>query len=488
MKTGWIKSEDKWYYCEESGAMITGWRNIGGEWYYFDESGAMVVGWKTIDGESYHFSSNGVMETNKEIDNGWLNDQGIWNENKVETEVIEDETNQNITNNSNNTTSSTDAGNEWGGNTSLNSTLAITGFPELASSYRIGTTVKLGGVIESNHTITHVKIELVDHYMGKHSYSTDIYPDTKYFNLSSADIGAANTLYRNSTHTFTYVISAEDESGRRISFESNSFTLELEENADIEKENLVFPTGKIIEGSDFQLQGIIRSNYPITRIRLYIYSMKDGEKITDVTVNPFLNEVNLEEVFTNQYDISLPEPEAYKISISLSTGNSTSHTVVNNRFTVVEAPQITLYSINCAFYDRDGHRVITNSLDGDVGIVVKDAETRVLRPYKNYTRYVTFAKDKGKDRELNFVYAHSYGQVIDANSEERYVVVQHENGMRTKYSELDPENIYVSTGEWVDGKSYVGEFGELNYIKVELFDQNGNAIDILPYLNRELPE
>ena len=85
LKTGWIKSSGKWYYCnasmyyssvvhidgktyifDNSGAMIssTGWykrtHTYDGRsyinWYYVESGGALAEGWKTISGKKYYFS------------------------------------------------------------------------------------------------------------------------------------------------------------------------------------------------------------------------------------------------------------------------------------------------------------------------------------------------------------------------------------------------------------------------------------------------
>ncbi len=64
MATGWVKSGGKWYYLSSSGAMLTGWQKIGGAWYFLNKSsGAMVTGWLKDGGKWYYLDTNGKMRT-----------------------------------------------------------------------------------------------------------------------------------------------------------------------------------------------------------------------------------------------------------------------------------------------------------------------------------------------------------------------------------------------------------------------------------------
>lgn len=51
-KTGWLIDDDyEWYYFDDSGIMKTGWVKSNGKWYYLDKSsGKMVVSTTTPDG------------------------------------------------------------------------------------------------------------------------------------------------------------------------------------------------------------------------------------------------------------------------------------------------------------------------------------------------------------------------------------------------------------------------------------------------------
>ena len=67
MKTGWILSNNRWYYLNTvsngtKGAMLTGWQYINGKWYYLNPvsdgtKGALYVNTVTPDG--YRVNGNG---------------------------------------------------------------------------------------------------------------------------------------------------------------------------------------------------------------------------------------------------------------------------------------------------------------------------------------------------------------------------------------------------------------------------------------------
>lgn len=72
MQTGWEKISGKWYYLAGSGVMQTGWQKLSGKWYYFNTNGDMKTGWLQSGGKWYHLSSEGVMQT------GWQKFSGVW--------------------------------------------------------------------------------------------------------------------------------------------------------------------------------------------------------------------------------------------------------------------------------------------------------------------------------------------------------------------------------------------------------------------------
>jgi glucan-binding YG repeat protein len=72
MSAGWVKSEGKWYLLSESGAMLTGWAKSGGDWYFLNQDGAMQTGWINSGGIWYHLASSGEMTT------GWFKEGSAW--------------------------------------------------------------------------------------------------------------------------------------------------------------------------------------------------------------------------------------------------------------------------------------------------------------------------------------------------------------------------------------------------------------------------
>ena len=52
---------------------------------------------------------------------------------------------------------------------------------------------------------------------------------------------------------------------------------------------------------------------------------------------------------------------------------------------------------------------------------------------------------------------------------------------------MDKENIYVYKGVKVDENTTLGVIKNNSYVQVELINQNGEQIDIEPYLKTQLP-
>lgn len=69
---------DGWYHFDNSGWMQTGWLKIGSRWYYLSSKGAMVTGWQKIGGAYYYFDASGVMQSNRWIDEYYVNASGKW--------------------------------------------------------------------------------------------------------------------------------------------------------------------------------------------------------------------------------------------------------------------------------------------------------------------------------------------------------------------------------------------------------------------------
>lgn len=77
MKTGWILTDNKWYYMNSDGAMQIGWQKIDNEWYYFDKSGAMQTGWIKDNDKDYLLYSDGKMAHDITVYGYTINGQGV---------------------------------------------------------------------------------------------------------------------------------------------------------------------------------------------------------------------------------------------------------------------------------------------------------------------------------------------------------------------------------------------------------------------------
>lgn len=70
---GWLFTNNKWFYADQTGALVSGWRYIGGQWYWFDslEGCAMATGRRVIDGHPYLLGAYGLVS-------GWCLDGEVW--------------------------------------------------------------------------------------------------------------------------------------------------------------------------------------------------------------------------------------------------------------------------------------------------------------------------------------------------------------------------------------------------------------------------
>lgn len=60
MKTGWMYVNGSWYYLGTTGIMHTGWLWLNNNWYYFTQNGEMIVNQTMqIDGKVYRFATDG---------------------------------------------------------------------------------------------------------------------------------------------------------------------------------------------------------------------------------------------------------------------------------------------------------------------------------------------------------------------------------------------------------------------------------------------
>lgn len=69
--TGWVKSEEKWYYFDEkTGIMQTGFLDYENERFYLTPMGEMAVGWFGVDNATYLAKGNGALVRNQTHSDG----------------------------------------------------------------------------------------------------------------------------------------------------------------------------------------------------------------------------------------------------------------------------------------------------------------------------------------------------------------------------------------------------------------------------------
>lgn len=86
----WISSGGWWWYQYADGTYpISEWQEIDGKWYYFDEAGWMVTGWREIDKDWYYLNSDGSMAAKTWVGNYYVDEYGIWNQDKKKSEWIQ---------------------------------------------------------------------------------------------------------------------------------------------------------------------------------------------------------------------------------------------------------------------------------------------------------------------------------------------------------------------------------------------------------------
>ncbi|EHJ01974.1 Ig domain protein group 2 domain protein [Clostridium sp. DL-VIII] len=82
--SGWLNSNESWYYLDNDGYVKTGWIQDNGKWYYLNTAtdttrGTMKTGWlQDTDGKWYYLNSDGSMAINIIVDGYTLGNDGAW--------------------------------------------------------------------------------------------------------------------------------------------------------------------------------------------------------------------------------------------------------------------------------------------------------------------------------------------------------------------------------------------------------------------------
>ena len=371
------------------------------------------------------------------------------------------------------------------------STLTFLNFQSLEPTYELGTTVQLKGEISSNYDITLVEIELIEQYLGQNRYYIDISPNSKKFNMDEVDWTTLDTKQIvNTGASYKFEITATDSSGATKTFETDLFSMEITKNVEIVIDGLIEPPETIVPGEKLEIAGIIRTNYPISSVFIKLQDTKNGNEIIRDQLRPYTLEFDLEKEFAKLFNELSLEKDPYRLQIEIKAGNRNKE-VIDTRFSVEEEKEsvITFRGINTTFIEYDdGTKKVTNGSRPFEERIVEDSPERVSRKYARLRPYICLSyKRNSTDPRTNEVYAHSSGTVTLSDKNAGTVIIKHPNGMQTKYSNMDKENIYVYKGVKVDEKTTLGVIKNNSYVQVELINQNGEQIDIEPYLKTQLP-
>lgn len=347
----------------------------------------------------------------------------------------------------------------------------------------MGTTIVPTGVIESNYEIETVTVNLRVHYMGVKDY-TKTYPiNANRVDLEELDLSYFDTKqFTMSGAGYQFTVSAKDASGEERQLVNDYFNMKYTERLECTLEDYQEIGESVPEGTDYEVNGIIYSNYPIVSVIVSIKSRRDGTVLAREQVEPYTTEYDLAEM-RDLFDFGGLEAGKYRYTITARTGGA-SRTLANEMFEVEEASSggsALLYSINAMFDEwDDGTKAYTNGSRSFSGHILSDAKSRIKKRYSNAHKYVEFEWKNSEDVRGNHVYAHSEGIVASANSNSGIVEIKHTNGYTVKYTGL--EELYVSKGWGVDGNTTVGEIPKNGCVSVYLLDENGENLNIADYL------
>ena len=72
-----LKRDSNGWWNKEGDSYSVGWKNIDGEWYCFDSNGYMKTGWIQSENKWYYLYDYGAMARNTDI-NGHIDYEGVW--------------------------------------------------------------------------------------------------------------------------------------------------------------------------------------------------------------------------------------------------------------------------------------------------------------------------------------------------------------------------------------------------------------------------
>lgn len=469
----WYYVDGRWYCFDGAGYMRTGWIESAGNWYYCGNSGAMATGWYYIDGNWYYFEGSGAMVTNQRRNGGWIDEDGVWTKDE-ETEELEDEE-QEIIEELEETVQQE------------NSTLSISGHQALSGDYSMGTTVLPTGVIESNYDIQRISVRLRVHYMGTTDYTKNYQVSGKRIDLEDLDLSYFDTKqFTMSGAGYQFIVSARDASGTERELVNDYFNLKYTERLECSLEDYEEIGKTVSEGTDYEVNGVIHSNYPINSVNISLKSQHDGSTLAHQHVEPYTLEYNLGEL-KDEFDFGALEAGKYRYTVTVRTGGAIK-TLIQELFDVEASSGsggAVMYSVNASFEEKaDGTVLHTNGSRPFSGRILLNAKSRIERIYRSSHPYVEFGWQKENDIRDNHMYAHSDGEVILADHDSGEVEIYHEgSGYTVRYTGL--EDVRVYKGWFVDENTTVGEIPEDGRVAVYLTDGSGQSLDIVGYLDSD---
>ena len=72
-----LKRDSNGWWNKDGDSYSIDWKNIDGEWYYFDNNGYMKTGWIQSENKWYYLYDCGSMARNTKV-NGTVDFEGVW--------------------------------------------------------------------------------------------------------------------------------------------------------------------------------------------------------------------------------------------------------------------------------------------------------------------------------------------------------------------------------------------------------------------------
>ena len=484
-QSSWKQINGKWYYFESDGYMKTGWLQDASGWYYLGSDGGMCTGWVQVDNSWYYFDRNGRMAQNTWVNGYWLDDDGEWQPDyepdatgndwkKTETQTQTYETQT--------------AANKAAENKVVQSgtgSVTITGHQSMEGTYDVGTSVPMIGIItSSDRVIKSVTVDLKTVYLGDHHQKKTYEVNTNTVDLSTLDLGELDTRYLTMSGAgYSYTVNITYQSGETKEIFKEYFKMKYERKATYSMENYIALPERVMEGTDYRVNGVIQANYPISSIWVSIKQISSGKETICENPQPFTYSYDLSDI-ADKFDFSSLEEGTYNYTIRVYIG-AQAKTICNQDFKVQKdySKTATVYTVNSSFDIRDdGSMLITNGSRPFYEKVIGNAASRMNEGYRNGHKYVKILWKKDKsDVRTNHVYAHSFGKVVSV--EEDTVTIQYGNGYQTKYEGLKTDEIYVKAGDYVDENTTVGVIPENKSVTIYLYNNAGEELNIKDYLD-----